>query len=65
MELVEKQRMRWGTLVLLLLISVIGGLFIWNRPVKPLWVDNARVGISWYLGCRPMVIWQVWIPILV
>lgn len=50
MELSEKQRMRWGTLVFLLLISVIGGLVIWNRPVKPLWVDNPRGGIRLVFG---------------
>lgn len=50
MELPEKQRMRWSTLVFLLLISVIGGLFIWNRPVKPLWVDNAGKGGSSFVG---------------
>lgn len=42
--------MRWSTLVFLLLISVVGGLFIWNRPVKPLWVDNAGKGGSSFVG---------------
>lgn len=52
-KLPEKQRIRWGTFVFLLLISVIGGLFIWHRPVKPLWVAYEGQGFCIIHGPAP------------
>lgn len=53
LERSERRRWPWGRVLILLSISIFGGLICWNRPVKPLWVAHEGLGFSIISGSSP------------
>lgn len=49
----QPKTLSWPWCLFLLMVSTMGGLICWNRPVQPLWVAHEGQGLSMIYGSSP------------